>query len=90
MVGNQAIGLQVGDVWSEPGVSAADADGNPLAVITTGTVTTANIGAMQLTYAAVSAQGDIAESATRHSVVTDTPPPEMRFCLVYTSDAADE
>ena len=77
MVGAQTIGLQVGDVWSEPGVSAQNADGTPLAVITTGTVSTANIGAMQLVYTAVSAQGDIAESKIRYIVVTDTTAPVL-------------
>ena len=62
MVGAQKIGLQVGDTWTEPGVSAQDADGNPLAVVTSGTVTTANLGAMHLVYSAVDAHGNVAKN----------------------------
>ena len=51
--------------------------GPPLAVVTTGTVSTANLGAMQLVYSAVDTHGNVAEPKIRYIVVTDTTNPTL-------------
>ena len=71
-------GIQAGSTWIEPGVSAQDEDGNNIQVSIGGDVVNpAVLGVYTITYTAVTAAGDIAESKTRFVTVIDTTSPVL-------------
>ena len=72
------MSIQAGSVWSEPGVSAVDEDGNNIQVTIGGDVVNpAVLGVYTITYTAVTAAGDIAESKTRFVTCIDTTSPVL-------------
>ena len=77
--GLETMSVQAGSVWSEPGVSATDPEnGNPMQVTIGGdVVNTAVLGVYTITYTAVTAAGDIAETKTRYVTVIDTTSPVL-------------
>ena len=77
LVGDAVISVEAGSTYTDAGATAVDADGNPLSVITTGSVDTSVLGTYILTYSAISTTGDIAETVQRSVTTIDSTAPVL-------------
>jgi hypothetical protein len=75
LIGDASISLEVGDPFTDPGVTAVDNYDGPLtgAVTTAGSVDTSAAGTYLITYNVSDAQGNAADQVVR-TVVVGTPP----------------
>ena len=75
LVGSAVISVEAGSTYTDAGATAVDSAGNPLSVVTTGSVDTSVLGTYILTYSAISATGDIAETVQRTVTTIDSTAP---------------
>jgi hypothetical protein len=71
MNGNPYMSVVYGSIYTDPGATATE-KGKPIAVTTSGTVNTSQVGIYIITYTAVNADG-FAASATRYVAVLPSP-----------------
>ncbi len=74
LIGPAAVQQECGEIWNDPGATANNADGSPLAVSVEGAVDPSDPGAYTLTYRATPS-GGAPLSVTRTVTVADTQPP---------------
>ena len=77
LLGDPVISVEAGSTYVDAGATAIDSEGNPLSVMTTGSVDTSVLGTYILTYSAISASGDIAETLQRVVSTIDTSAPVL-------------
>ncbi len=73
LVGSPSISVLQGEPFVDPGVSAVDIFGNPLSVVTNGTVDTSTPGTYVVTYSASDTNGYTATAKRYVGVVTQSP-----------------